>query len=724
MPVSMLKSRVGRFLGGFAVALCLIGFAEPAEAGAKRKPSVLILHTAWYGGDTQSQLAATGLFGAVDLWNAAASGSGTPTVAQLLPYDAVLVAPDYSEVFADNVALGNNLADFVDAGGGVVCTSLAISTFSPPAGRWAPNYQVITPGANPIYLSQQTLDLNSITDSNNLLFVGVGSFKGVSSPHAAQTTVNAGSTILARWTGGHVLAAASNTRARVDLNIFPPSSNVAGAFWDASTDGTKLIANSLLSVIRPRIAIVATAQDWIPYEPMVTALGKSGQFSRIDRINTREVTPTLEQLLAYDAILIFSEATPNNRTALGNVLADYVDAGRGVVAGARGLFFNPLSPSGRWESEFYAMSQSTAFFNGTFAPSFASHPITSGVTSFSTSSADLYSPRSDAFPIATVSGVFGTCTVVLGSTRQPNRINLGWWFGGNLPQGINQLLVNSLLYTIKPYVACYATASGLPQSVRDKLLATKRFSGVAAYTLGVNDDANLFKQHSAIFFWSTTLANESIDNYLGNTFADYVDAGGGIVQGMLGLGTDGSTQYTHPKGRWTAQGYDIIPQNSFGPLMTGQSGLGAVLEPSNPLATFVRKFDGGAISTRQSTTPLLRGRTVLTWADGKMLASVHNFRKCVDLGMEPPANSVVGGNWADRTDGAWLMANALEYAARYAPCPGDFNGDGQVDDADFVFFAGRYDSLIDPRGDLTGDGSTDDADFVRFAISYDRLVCP
>ena len=158
--------------------------------------------------------------------------------------------------------------------------------------------------------------------------------------------------------------------------------------------------------------------------------------------------------------------------------------------------------------------------------------------------------------------------------------------------------------------------------------------------------------------------------------------------------------------------------------MTGQSGLGAVLEPSNPLATFVRKFDGGAISTRQSTTPLLRGRTVLTWADGKMLASVHNFRKCVDLGMEPPANSVVGGNWADRTDGAWLMANALEYAARYAPCPGDFNGDGQVDDADFVFFAGRYDSLIDPRGDLTGDGSTDDADFVRFAISYDRLVCP
>ncbi|MBS0187528.1 MAG: hypothetical protein JSS51_05635 [Planctomycetes bacterium] len=723
MLVRLTQSFV-RVMQVVALLVCVLGAAHPAHASGKRKPSILILHTAWYGADTQGQLVATGLFSSVDLWNAAASGSGTPTLAQLLPYDAVLVSPDYSEVFADNVALGNTLADYVDNGGGVVCCSLAISTFSPPAGRWASGYQVITPGANPIYLSQQTLDVNSIADPNNLLFIGVGSFKGVSSPHAAQTTVNAGSTILARWTGGHVLAAASNTRARVDLNIFPPSSNVSGAFWDASTDGTKLIANSLLSVIRPRIAFVATVYDWVPFEAMAAALGNSRQFARIDRINTREVTPTLEQLLAYDAILIFSEATPNNRTALGNVLADYVDFGRGVVAGSRGLSSTSIGPGGRWETESYAMSQGALSGTGPISPSFASHPITSGVASFSSSTQPLVLPRADTFAIATVAVSGGSVTVVQGSTRQPNRINLGWWFGGSLPQGINQLLVNSLLYTIKPYVACYATTTGLPQSVRDKLLATKRFSGVAAYTVGVNGDASQLKQHSSIMFWSTTLSNESVDNYLGNLLADYVDAGGGVVQAMLSLGTDGTTPFTHPRGRWTAQGYDIIPQDSFGPLMTGQSGLGSILEPTNPIATFVRKFDGGPISTRQSTTPLLRGRAVLTWSDGKMLASVHNFRKCVDLGFEPPANSVVGGNWADRTDGAWLMANALEYAARSRPCPGDFNGDGQVDDTDFVLFAARYDTLVDPRGDLSGDGNTDDADFVQFASSYDRLVCP
>ena len=94
----------------------LIGFVQPTEAGSKRKPSVLILHTSTPALDTQAKLAATGLFGAVDLFNAAASESATPSLAQLLPYDAVLVSPDYAEPFADNVALGNNLADYVDAG--------------------------------------------------------------------------------------------------------------------------------------------------------------------------------------------------------------------------------------------------------------------------------------------------------------------------------------------------------------------------------------------------------------------------------------------------------------------------------------------------------------------------------------------------------------------------------------------------------------------------------
>src|SRR5438105_9015030 len=65
--------------------------------------------------EVQSKLVATGRFGQVDIIDA---GSTTPTLAQLLAYKSVFVWSDTS--FADPTALGNNLADYVDGGGGVV----------------------------------------------------------------------------------------------------------------------------------------------------------------------------------------------------------------------------------------------------------------------------------------------------------------------------------------------------------------------------------------------------------------------------------------------------------------------------------------------------------------------------------------------------------------------------------------------------------------------------
>ncbi|MDH0863955.1 PEP-CTERM sorting domain-containing protein [Mitsuaria sp. GD03876] len=51
----------------------------------------------------------------------------------------------------------------------------------------------------------------------------------------------------------------------------------------------------------------------------------------IDVFNVHAGTPTLAQLTAYDAVLVFNDATYADKTLLGNVLADYVDAGGGVV---------------------------------------------------------------------------------------------------------------------------------------------------------------------------------------------------------------------------------------------------------------------------------------------------------------------------------------------------------------------------------------------------------
>lgn len=74
----------------------------------------------------------------------------------------------------------------------------------------------------------------------------------------------------------------------------------------------------------------------------------------------------------------------------------------------------------------------------------------------------------------------------------------------------------------------------------------------------------------------------------------------------------------------------------------------------------------------------------------------------------------------------------IEIGGDVASCPADANGDGQVDDADFVVFAAAYNLLDcqDPDmtpgcpSDLNGDGTVDDGDFVEFVQAYNALVCP
>ena len=54
----------------------------------------------------------------------------------------------------------------------------------------------------------------------------------------------------------------------------------------------------------------------------------------------------------------------------------------------------------------------------------------------------------------------------------------------------------------------------------------------------------------------------------------------------------------------------------------------------------------------------------------------------------------------------------------------DFNGDGVVDDADFLLFAQAYDVMVTPAGDFNYDTYTDDADFSIFVEAFGATVCP
>jgi hypothetical protein len=565
----------------------------------------------------------------------------------------------------------------------------------------------------------------------------VGSFNGGSlSFRPSGTALTAGATLVASWSDGTPLVAVGPKINRADLGFYPPSADAESGCWDPSTDGVKLMANALLYVMRPKVLIAGAPATAAWNNDVQAQLRSTNLFSAVDIFDTNTGTPTLAQLQTYDAVLVYSDIGFQDPIALGNVLADYVDSGGGVVCSPFDYLnsFPNITLAGRWlTGNYQIMLQTPSFQVGAAtlgAEVYAGHPILSGVASFSGGSSS-YRVTGSALNTGgfTIASWSTGDILAAASTKLPNRADLNFYppssnarddFWSTATDGA-LLMGNALVYVCKPYIACVA-ADDFDADVPVKLGACGRFSGVQIIDASASTPSlATLTPFNGLLCWSNRKFSDTTT--LGNTLADYVDAGGAeVTAGFADFSPAGSV--LTPSGRWVSQGYDIAPSASLPGFVGGpEATLGTILEPGNPIATFVRKFDGGVNSFRMSGNVLLRGRTIMQWSDGRMLADVHNFRKRADIGYWPASNQSTNG-WVQTTDGTWITANALDFAVRHTPCPGDFNGDGVVNDADFTIFVEYYNNLIDPRGDLDGDGNTEDSDFTIFVVSYNALVCP
>src|SRR4030095_1933729 len=88
-----------------------------------------------------------------------------------------------------------------------------------------------------------------------------------------------------------------------------------------------------------------TLHDQIAAEPGVTTA---------DYFDAQFTTPTLAQLLPYNIVVAFSNSTYFDPTGMGNVLADYADAGGIVVAFDFDWFGPPFGLEGRWQTGGYS----------------------------------------------------------------------------------------------------------------------------------------------------------------------------------------------------------------------------------------------------------------------------------------------------------------------------------------------------------------------------------
>ncbi|MEQ8845171.1 MAG: GC-type dockerin domain-anchored protein [Phycisphaerales bacterium] len=225
----------------------LIGLVALAGlAGSALAQDVAIVAAAGSAGaiGTEDVLVASGAFDSVTNIDLAA---GTPTLAELQAFDSIIVWTNTTP--QDTDAFGDVLADYVDAGGGVVVAVFANSSTTTNrdiGGRWRgnPDYEVIVPRSGN---QSGAASLGTILEPDHPIMDGVVTFFGGTSGFRPRVTnLNPGARAIAEWDDGRVLVAVGANEQRVDLGFYPPPSTVSATFWDITTDGDLMLVQSLL----------------------------------------------------------------------------------------------------------------------------------------------------------------------------------------------------------------------------------------------------------------------------------------------------------------------------------------------------------------------------------------------------------------------------------------------------------------------------------------------
>jgi hypothetical protein len=172
---------------------------------------------------------------------------------------------------------------------------------------------------------------------------------------------------------------------------------------------------------------------------VVEKLEATGKFSLVDTINAATSTPALPQLLTYDGVLVYTgDNGPAlaDTTALGNILADFVDQDGGLVVAFAAVVYNPGLPEfalgGRYVSDqYYLIPRVTHTIGSQVSGAVldSTHPILNGFNSFASGNTNAWADTSLVVPGATVilEWADGTPLVVTDETGGVRRVDLNFY---------------------------------------------------------------------------------------------------------------------------------------------------------------------------------------------------------------------------------------------------------------------------------------------------------
>jgi hypothetical protein len=119
-----------------------------------------------------------------------------------------------------------------------------------------------------------------------------------------------------------------------------------------------MILNSIL--LYSILAVVAAQKSLLIYSDIDasfaldvrTNIMSTNMISVVDMFDARTATPTIEVLKMYSSVMLWGSVPFNDPVLLGNILADYIDAGFTVVVSLNSMStFTPIK--GRFESGAY-----------------------------------------------------------------------------------------------------------------------------------------------------------------------------------------------------------------------------------------------------------------------------------------------------------------------------------------------------------------------------------
>ena len=238
----------------------------------------------------------------------------------------------------------------------------------------------------------------------------------------------------------------------------------------AASVGAIIIGLSFLISTRaaaqlPDVAIVAaaaTSSTAGQFTDPQAKLMSTGQFNSVTIINAATSTPTLAQLQQYDAVMTWSNVNYLDAVGLGNVMADYVDSGGGVVVA---VFANATTNTsrvlgGRWDAEGYeivpapgASTTGSASMGTIVVPG---HPIMQGVNSFAGGTSSFRPTTTALTPGSTLIAQWSDGRTLVATGANPHRVDLGFyppsnavsstWWDQNTDGA--RLMGNALIYSI------------------------------------------------------------------------------------------------------------------------------------------------------------------------------------------------------------------------------------------------------------------------------------